>query len=393
MTRIVAISVLTHSNDLGGGLWNPVIRWTRKYAVFIEMIAECGTTGVGECWCFDASPDALAAYLATEIVPSFLGRELDEVEDIAAGLVRRVTLTSRHGIAASALSGIDIAARDLAARRASLPLYRYLSPTGSGSVRLYGSGGLYGDGKTTADLVDEMTTMADAGHSIVKLKIGAQSVVEDLARVRAVLNALPADVSIIIDAVYSYAPATALRVFEALPAERIEAFQSPVQPQDVEGMAWLVRQGVPVMGVEAEHRPELHRAMIDSAAVTFLQTAPIACGGIGRVRDLSAAVMGTDVRLSLEVSSTAVALAAACHLAAADECIAHVEYHSVHTVFFDDYRLERADGTGRCRLPTGEGLGLCLPHGALAVASVHQHSGITNDPAKGQTENLARRAE
>ena len=130
-------------------------------------------------------------------------------------------------------------------------------------------------------------------------------------------------------------------------------------------MAWLVCNGVPVMGVEAEHRPEIHKAMIDTNAVAFLQTAPIACGGISRVRELCNALTGTPIRLSLEVSSTAGALAAACHLAAADKTIAHVEYHYVHTVFFEYFPLVPVNGSGRQRLPDAAGLGLSVPEAQL----------------------------
>lgn len=365
MPKIASISVSSHANNLGGEIWNPAIRWTTKHAVFVRISTDCGHSGIGECWCFDNAADALVQFLRTEVVSAFLGADLSEVEDIATRLLARATLTGRHGILSSALSGIDIAAHDALAKAAERPLFRQLSPSASGSVELYGSGGLYGKDKDTAALVAEMRAMADKGYRAVKMKIGALTVDEDIARVRAVLDALPTTCSVIVDAVYSYGPAEALRVFETLPAERIEAFQSPIAANDLAGMAWLVRNGVPVMAVEAEHRPEIHKVMIDQEAVVFLQTAPVACGGISRVRALSAAVADTQIRLSLEVSSTAVALAAACHLAAADARIVHVEHHTVHTVFFDELPLGPTPGAERISLPDTRGLGMELPEEQL----------------------------
>jgi L-alanine-DL-glutamate epimerase-like enolase superfamily enzyme len=132
-------------------------------------------------------------------------------------------------------------------------------------------------------------------------------------------------------------------------------------------MARLSKAGVPVMATEAEYRPELHEKLTHDAQVAFLQTAPIACGGISRVMALSEMVGGTPTRLSLEVSSTAVALMAACQIAAADPMIAHVEHHSVHTVFFDTLRLQK-QANNRHSLPDEPGLGITLPSTDISTA-------------------------
>ena len=82
---------------------------------------------------------------------------------------------------------------------------------------------------------------------------------------------------------------------------------------------------------------------------------------------LSQLVADTPTRLSLEVSSTAVALMAACQVAAADPMIAHVEHHSVHTVFFDTLRLQKKTNN-RHSLPDEPGLGIKLPSTDISTA-------------------------
>nr|WP_321443277.1 mandelate racemase/muconate lactonizing enzyme family protein [uncultured Cohaesibacter sp.] len=362
MSTIESISTYSHINDLKGRVWNPAIRWTKKHAVFIEITTSDGIIGLGEAWCFDDAPDCLLAYIATEVVPAFLGKKVADLESISDALLRRATLTSRHGILTSALSAFDIACHDIRAKAAGKPLYQFLSNKDHGTVQLYASGGLYGQDKDINALVSEMTGFAEEGYQTVKMKIGALDHSDDLARVNAVLGALPETHRIIIDAVYCYTPQVALDMFNALPRDRVEAFQSPVRADDFTGMAWLVKQGVPVMAVEAEYRAELHKAMIEAHAVRYLQTAPIACGGASRVAALSKAVKDTPIRLSLEVSSTAVALMAACHIAAAYPRIAHVEYHTIHDVFFDRLSLSPLDNKGAHTLSDQPGLGISLPH-------------------------------
>jgi L-alanine-DL-glutamate epimerase-like enolase superfamily enzyme len=366
---ISKIAVHTHCNDLGGKIWNPAIRWTQKYAVFVTVQDTTGTVGVGECWCFDTAPDALVAYLRTEVVPHFLGAGLETVSQIMEGLVTKATLTARHGILASALAGIDIATWDVRAQHMGQPMWQALSGTGSGRARVYASGGLYGERKTTDDLVQEMTGHAARGFGLLKMKVGALSLGDDINRVLAVLAALPLDTNLIIDGVYSYSSDDALGMFDALPPERIEAFQSPTKAWDYDGMARLTQAGVPVMATEAEYRPELHDRLVDDVGVAFLQTAPIAAGGVSRVMAMADKVAKTDTRLSLEVSSTAIALMAAVQVASARPEIAHVEYHTIHTVFFDALRLEHnSGGVSTVTPPNAPGLGIMLPREGVVAA-------------------------
>lgn len=368
-SRIARISVFTHCNDLGGKVWNPAILWTKKYAVFVLIEDEDGLQGLGECWCFDAAPDALVAFLRTEVIPHFLGNTLQDAIAISQQLTNRATLTARHGILASAVSGLDIAVWDLRAQRESQPIWKTINAAGTGDVGLYASGGLYGEGKTTKILTDEMAGHAASGFKLSKMKIGAETIKADVARVQAVLDVLSADTKLIIDGVYSYSADEAHRVFDALPYDRIEAFQSPTKAWDYAGMATLSKAGIPVMATEAEYRDELHIKLVEESRVAFLQTAPIACGGISRVHELAGLVADTPTRVSLEVSSTAVALMAACQIAAADAEIAHVEHHSIHEVFFDLLQLQRLRAIpNRFSLPDVTGLGIKLPMSEISAA-------------------------
>ena len=362
MAVISRVRVYSHCNDLGGKLWNPAIRWTRKFAIFVIIEDEDGNEGLGECWCFDSAPDTLVTYLRTEVLPQLVGVSLDAADTACEQLLRRATLTARHGLLASAISGIDMALWDLRSQRLAKPLWQCLNLKGTGAAPLYASGGLYGQDKQIPDLVDEMVALQSRGFSILKMKVGGLSIDEDLSRVQAVLNATSADTKLIIDGVYSYAVSDALSLYPSLPAERIEAFQSPVAAHDLAGMAALVAASVPVMGTEAEYRVEVHRELVDKQAVQFLQVAPVACGGFSRLQQLSDIIVPTPIKLSLEVSSTAVAFMAACHYAAAYPSVAHVEYHTVHQVFFDNPFMPAINiQDGRYNLPDTVGLGMSLP--------------------------------
>lgn len=386
MSVITGLSVYSHCNDLGGKVWNPAIRWSKKYAVFIVLQNDQGITGLGECWCFDTAPDTLVAYIRTEVAPHVIGINVDDFSTIAQSLVSRATLTARHGILASAWAGVDIALWDMRSRAAHLPLWTFLQSqlntkqSAHGQVALYASGGLYGEDKRVDDLVVEMVGMAQRGFQIVKMKIGGLSIAEDVQRVMAVLDGLGDKHKLIIDGVYSYDSEQAIELYSALPSERIEAFQSPVKACDIAGMQALTDIGVPVMGTEAEYREELHLQLIEQRAVKYLQTAPVACGGLSRLINLTKLIdqSGNDtIKISLEVSSTAIALMAACHFAAASSHIAHTEYHFLHTVFFDDLLLAPvAKQPGIFQMPDEIGLGISLPQSAVKLEFQYTNTNV-----------------
>ena len=366
MSVIDQIDIYSHCNHLGGKIWNAAIRWTDKYAVFISLKDDQGVVGIGECWCFDSSPETLVAFIKNEVAPHFIGLDISDGDIIAKKMKNRATLTARHGILASALSGFDIALWDLRSQHNCVPLWKAIDSNGPGDAEFYAAGGLYGLDKTESDLAAEIAGMVADGHNTAKIKIGWLDAEQDKARVLAALDALPHKGSLIIDAVYSYTADEALRFFEALPDGRISAFQSPVAASDFKGMKRLTEAGVPVMATEAEYRSEIQRQMIDGRCVRYLQTAPIACGGITHVLDLCKLVADTEVEISLEVSSTAIALMASYHLAAAHSAIAHVEFHYVHQVFFEQMKLtQRPDLPGRYFAPDLLGLGIELPVDAL----------------------------
>lgn len=359
--RIVGFQVDSVANDLGGRVWNPRIRWTLKHAVFVTLQTEDRRAGLGECWCFDTAPDALIAFLRTEVAPALLGTDPAGARAAMAEMSARAKLTARHGILASALSAVDLALWDLAAQAAEMPLWRALAPAGPGVARLYASGGLYAEGKGAEALAEELAGYAARGFFAVKMKIGSLSPAEDAARVAAARARLGPGIGLIVDGVYSYDADAAASMFERIRRHDILAFQSPTVPEDLAGMRRLRREGVPVMGIEAEYREEMFAELIEGGAVAILQVAPIACGGPSRVLALAERARAAGIPLSLETSSTAVATYAAAHLGAASATIAHVEIHMIHQVFFDRLSLDGAAFTAsRWRLPDRPGLGIAL---------------------------------
>ena len=102
-----------------------------------------------------------------------------------------------HGERSVAVGVIDMAVWDAVAKIAGKPLYRLLaerfgSEQPHEKVFVYAAGGYYYPGKGLAELQREMQRYLDAGYTVVKMKIGAVSLAEDMRRIEAVLKLLDA---------------------------------------------------------------------------------------------------------------------------------------------------------------------------------------------------------
>ena len=98
-----------------------------------------------------------------------------------------------HGERSVAVGVIDMAVWDAVAKIEGKPLYRVLAERyndgrADDRVFVYAAGGYYYPGKDIGALKDEMRKYFDLGYSVVKMKIGGESLAEDLRRIEAVIE-------------------------------------------------------------------------------------------------------------------------------------------------------------------------------------------------------------
>lgn len=151
-----------------------------------------------------------------------------------------------HGDRAVAVATIDMAVWDAAAKIAGEPLYAFLSKGyGDGTipdrVPVYVGGGYYAPGRGLTELQDEIKGHLDFGFTIVKMKIGGAPLDEDLRRLEAVLEVLPAD-RLAVDSNGRFELAEALAYAEALAPYGLRWFEEPGYPLDFDLQAEVARR-------------------------------------------------------------------------------------------------------------------------------------------------------
>lgn len=98
-----------------------------------------------------------------------------------------------HGERSVAVGTIDMAVWDAVAKIAGVPLWRlladrYRNGIADDKVWVYAAGGYYYPGKDHSKLQAEMRGYLDRGYKVVKMKVGAVPLEEDLRRIEAVLK-------------------------------------------------------------------------------------------------------------------------------------------------------------------------------------------------------------
>ena len=158
-----------------------------------------------------------------------------------------------HGERSVAIGTIDMAIWDAVAKIEEKPLYRLLADRYSGGkaddkVFVYAAGGYYYPGKDRTRLQDEMRGYLDMGYSVVKMKIGAASLQEDIARIEAVINVLGGDGSrLAVDANGRFDLKTAIEYAKALRDFKLFWYEEAGDPLDYALQAELAEHYGPPM--------------------------------------------------------------------------------------------------------------------------------------------------
>ena len=337
----------------------------------VEVVAEDGTSGWGECF----GPPRLNAAIVQAFRADLLGRDALATEAIWQHLYNRYRDQGQKGLAVTALSGVDIALWDLKGRLWGQPVHRLMGGPLRSEVRAYATGTYRRGGGDPFDyVVEEVRGYVAEGFSAVKLKIGFE-VEEDIRLTRAVREAIGPGVGLMLDANHGYDVVDALRLGRAVADLDIGWLEEPVVPEDLDAYVEVRRgQPVPVAGGECEFTRWGFREVLGRRAVDVLQPDTCAAGGLSECKKIADMATAFGVRYVPHVWGTGVGLAAALQLLAV---LPHtpprhrpvepwLEFDRSEHPFRQAVltrQLEHAGGI--VRIPDGPGLGIEVDRAAL----------------------------
>ena len=142
-----------------------------------------------------------------------------------------------HGERSVAVGVIDMAVWDAVAKIEGKPLYRllaerYNSGRADDKVFVYAAGGYYYPGKNLTALQDEMKKYLDLGYSVVKMKIGGDSLRDDVKRIEAVIKVVGSADKLAVDANGRFDLKTAVEYAKALAPYGLFWYEEAGDPLD-----------------------------------------------------------------------------------------------------------------------------------------------------------------
>jgi L-alanine-DL-glutamate epimerase-like enolase superfamily enzyme len=234
---IEALTVTYYRKPYRRAITNGKYTYTESRLVMVRVTDHDGVTGIG--W---VSGGETVFQAAVELAPLVLGADPLAVERVWDRLYQP-KLIGRKGLTTRAISAIDIALWDAMGKRLGVSVHRLLGAYRD-SIPAYAAGGYYEEGKGLAELAEEMVHYVELGARAVKMKIGALSLEEDAARVRAVREAVGETVSVLVDANGAYDTATARLMARKLAPWNPFWFEEPLSPENFAGYRWLRQDGL-----------------------------------------------------------------------------------------------------------------------------------------------------
>jgi L-alanine-DL-glutamate epimerase-like enolase superfamily enzyme len=363
--RIARLLARVETKRFEKPLRNPRSTWTSKHSFLVFVVADDGSTGVGEAWCEATSPRTLATFLSEELAPLFVGADVEDFQKLWHAAFERTRVSGKPDLALSVLGAVETASWDLVSRSLGRPLYRLLGAC-TDRVPAYASGGLYGEGRSLDELAQEMAGYVGRGFRAVKMKVAGVPLAQDIDRVAAVRGAIGPDVRLMIDAVYMLDEASALAMARALERFDIAFLEAPLAPGDLPGLRRLTaRSPIPIAGNELACGLDAYRDLVE-AGVHVVHMDVNQCGGIAEARRIAALAAAFHRPVSFHCATSAVCLAANLHVAASLPNVESIEYHMVHRMLLDRLPPDRLRlEAGALVLPDAPGIGVDLDPATL----------------------------
>lgn len=209
-----------------------------------------------------------------------------------------------------------------------------------------------------------------SGYRVLKLKVGAAQIEDDVARVAAVREACP-EATIRLDANGAWGEASANKAIAALSHLQVELIEQPVAAGEVEALA-RVRERSPmrIAADESVADPAALARVLELRAADLVVLKPMLLGGVTAALEVAHRAFDRGIgAFATTTFDSAIGTAAALHLAAA------LPWDAAHGLGTGEHLAGDVATTllpvgGRLALPAGAGLGVDLDEGALdAVAT------------------------
>jgi D-galactarolactone cycloisomerase len=286
----------------------------QRSALLVAVTAADGNVGWGETW---AQPAAAAATLRTGLGQAVLGRDGDAPRAVWDAMARTLVY-DRRGVSHMAMSAIDIAVWDGAARRAGVPIAALLGGALRTRLPAYVSGPFLKPGADPyRDFDADIDGYLRSGWRAMKLRMGVAPTTDGqrLARVR---ERVGADFPLMVDLNEGAGTERAAQAFgDAFAANDLVWLEEPIRADNLPGYTRLARAlPMALAGGEALIGLAPFRDYLSAGALDIVQPDLALCGGFSEGLRIAALAEAFEVPLIPHVWGTAINFCASLQFAA-----------------------------------------------------------------------------
>ena len=245
----------------------------------VEVSTSDGLTGTGYSGIWEGQ-DLVLSSIDKYMGPLITGRDARAIGELWDAMYwSPLHWVGRAGVTHIGLGMVDMALWDLAAQRAGIPLWQLLGGRHR-QVETYNTDGGWLN-FTVDELVEDTLAMVEAGWNSVKMKVGGPDPRVDVERVRRVREALPKDVSLMVDVNQKWDLMTARRCASEFARLDVGWMEEPLHPDDVVGHAALcAKSSVPIALGENVYSAEAFANFLALSAVDIVQVDVTRVAGI-----------------------------------------------------------------------------------------------------------------
>jgi D-galactarolactone cycloisomerase len=280
--------------------------------LLVRLKMDSGVTGWGEAF---SSPWAAAALIRATFGKLVLGQSPEQRGRLFSEMLPVVNY-DRRGAAMMAISALDIALHDAAARARGVRVADLLGGALRERLPAYASGPFIREGaQPYAHFDEEALAYVKRGFRLVKPRAGV-SPRADGEMVASLRRAVGPDVGLMVDINQGYTAPAAIAAARAMEPGELLWIEEPVQPEDIAGYR-AVSQAVPVAisGGEALGSLAAFRDFLEAKALSILQPDIGVCGGFSGMQRIAHLAAAYDLPVLPHVFGTAVNFHASLHMA------------------------------------------------------------------------------
>jgi L-alanine-DL-glutamate epimerase-like enolase superfamily enzyme len=185
---------------------------------------------------------AVQTILEAQIKPLLIGKDPSFPRRIRADLWKALEYEGVGGLAQFAIAAADIAIWDILGKAAGLPVYKMLGACRE-RIPVYSMCGWYYDSDDDlSKFKRQIVTAMEQGYPAVKIKVGRNSLEDDVRRIRLAMDVAGKGKRVMVDANQAFNRNEALRRGRVYQEMGCFWYEEPLPPQDMEGFALLAEQ-------------------------------------------------------------------------------------------------------------------------------------------------------